>query len=88
MKVKILSKNGNLSEQEKYFVICDDVNYMTIGNNNIVFRRNDETLYRAEGCSKQQTFNIQLSAEKGEIIDLTELNVERYDSYLDEWVLI
>ena len=49
-----------------------------------MLRREDRTLYRAN-CNNEQSFNIQLSAEKGELIDLTELDVEVFGNAVDWW---
>lgn len=92
MRAKILSKK---SENNKYFLIIDDIIDIIIYDSSIVFHRNissngndkNSELYRAY-CNDEQSFNIQLSAEKGELIDLTELNVEVFCNDGDYWILI
>lgn len=87
MRVKIMSKNRQLDDGEKFFLIIDDITEMVIGKSKIVFSKKDRTLYRAN-CNDEQSFNIQLSAEKGEIIDLTELYVEELDYITNHWEFI
>lgn len=88
MRAKILSKKPSLHEEEKFFFIIDDIVEMAICKYKIMFRRyKDKTLYRAN-CNYEQSFNIQLEAEKGELIDLTELYVEELDNITNRWELI
>ena len=86
MRAKILSKNHHFDDEdeEKFFHIIDDIVEIVIGKSKIMLRREDRTLYRAN-CNNEQSFNIQLSAEKGELIDLTELDVEVFGNAVDWW---
>lgn len=88
MRAKILSKKPSLHEEDKFFLIIDDIVEMAICKYKIMFRRHKNgTLYRSN-CNYEQSFNIQLEAEKGEIIDLTELYVEELDNITNRWELI